>query len=418
MSSDTSITVFTNGHHKPVHRKNHAAHECGMPYKMPMSRSHTEQAVSYVARRSVDSLALDTNMAYQPSAFTPQTSAPFNTERRKSKSEQPSPRLGPPSGCSGLADSKLNSIDFTPLSQTQTNQSYQSTMSESFGFPSYDNMSSVTDGNFDWPAVPSADSGGLPNNNYFGVWPTSNDNAHMGQPALTAASSGTTSEIDEMPQMDDVYGVPMPSIQEDTDFDLVNAPTGNSPQANRRSLPPSFFGNMDLAMPGLYPDFQTPVGSFNVNIDDKPRTQQSNMSSSYDESWQMPASRQFPGVAQRALGGLPTGSRPSSRSVGHASAPGDEIIRQLFPDIDINNNTFGPTSSPQLNFTNDKSMTGLQTSGPTSSPIEFSPMDADVGFTSRPFSDGSLSIPNDTFTSSYDLDQEFSNQDFSGNWSQ
>lgn len=384
---------------------------------MPMPRSQTDQVVSPAARRSVDSLALDTNMPYQPSAFTPQTSAPFNTERRKSKSEQPSPKLCPSAtGWAGLADSKFNSVDFTTLSQTQTNQSYHSTASESFGFPSYDTMSGVTDGNFEWSSVPSADAGGVSSSNYFGVWPTTNDSVNIGQPALTAASSGTTSEIDEMPQMDDVYGVPMPSIQEDADFDLINMPPGGSPQANRRSLPPSFFGNMDLAMPGYYPEFQTPVQSFNAAIENKSRAQQGNLSSSYDNAWQMPTSRPLPGVAQRALGGLPAGSRPTSRSVGQASMQGDDIIRQLFPDIDINGN-FAPTSSPQLNFSPNKLMTGPQSSGPTSSPTDFSPMDADVGFTSQPFSDGSLSIPNDPYTSSYDIDQDFSNQDFSNGWS-
>ena len=419
-TSDNTITVFTNGHHKPVHHKNHAAHKCGMPYKVPMPRAHTEQTVSSVARRSVDSLALDTNMPYQPSGFSPQTSAPFNTERRKSKSEQPSPRLGPVAqNCSGLADGKLGSVDFTALTQTQTNQSIQSAMSESFGFPSYDTMSGVTDSNFDWSSVPSADVSGLPNNNYFGVWPTSNENVTMGQPALTAASSGTTSEIDEMPQMEDVYGVTMPSIQEDADFDLIDMPTGSSPQANRRSLPPSFFGNIDLAMPGVYPEFQTPSESFSASMDNKPRTQQRNISASYDETWQMPTTRPLPNVAQRARGGLPTGTRPASRSVGQASLQGDEIIRQLFPDFDINNNNFTSTNSPQMNFGGqEKLITGSQASMPTSSPVDFSPMDADVGFTSQPFSDGSLTIPNDTFTSSYDIDQDFPSQDFSASWSQ
>ena len=421
MTSDTAITVFTNGHHKPVHRKNHAAHECGMPYKVPMPRFNTANCATSAARRSMDSLALDNNMPYQPSAFAPQTSAPFNAGRRGSKSEQPSPKLSPIGQvCIGPGDSKhsLNSIDFTTLTQIQTNQSIQSTMSDSFGYPSYETMSGVTENTFDWSAGPSADPSGMPNNNYFGVWPTSSDNSNAGQPALTAASSGTTSEIDEIPPMEDVYGVAMPSIQEDVDFDLINVPSGNSPQTNRRSLPPSFFGNLDQMMPGMYPEFQATVDNVNVPDENKIRNQQSNLSSSFDETWQMPA-RPFPGMPQRSLGGLPAGPRPQSRSLGHANAPGDEIIRQLFPDIDINgNNTFPPTSSPQMDFSPNKITTGQQMLGITSSPIDFSPMDADVGFTSQPFSDGSMSIPNDTFGSPYEIDQDFSSQDFSGDWSQ
>lgn len=419
-SSDTSITVFTNGHHKPVHRKNHAAHECGMPYKMPMQRFATENNVASAARRSVDSLALDNNMPYQPSGFAPQTSAPFNAGRRGSKSEQPSPKLNPIAQLyCGTTDSKLNSIDFTALTQTQTNQSMQSTMSESFGYPSYDDMSGVSDNAFDWSAALSADASSMPNNNYFGVWPTSSNNSNGGQPALTAASSGTTSEIDEMPQMEDVYGVAMPSIQEDVDFDLINVPSGTSPQANRRSLPPGFFGNLDQSMPAVYPEFQTSLDAVNPTIENKARLQQSNLSSSFDETWQTPATRPIPIVSQRALGGLPAGARPQSRSLGPANAPGDDIIRQLFPEIDIsNNNTFRPTSSPQMDFTFNKITTGPQTSAMSSSPINYSPMDADVGFTSQGFSDGSMTIPNDTFTSPYEIDQDFSNRDFSGDWSQ
>ena len=63
-TSDGAITVFTNGHHKPVHRKNHAAHECGMPYKMPVPRHVNEPDLSKAARRSVDNLALESSLTY------------------------------------------------------------------------------------------------------------------------------------------------------------------------------------------------------------------------------------------------------------------------------------------------------------------------------------------------------------------
>ena len=415
-SSDTAITVFTNGHHKPVHRKNHAAHECGMPYKMPMARSHTEQGSSSVARRSVDSLALDIHIPYQTSSFVPQTSAHFNTERRKSKSEQPSPKLNPVNpGCHGLADNRFTSIDFASLSQTQTNQSIQSTVSDSFGFPSYDTASGLSENNFAWSSVPSANNAGVPFNNYFDVWPTTTENGTFGQPALTAASSGTTSEIDEMPQMEEDYRGIMPSIQEDGDFDLIKIPSGGSPQLNRRSLPPSFFGNVDFES-GMYPEAQLPGDNFPAGLESKNRLLQGGFSSTCNDPWQMPDPRSVPNVAQRALGGLPYTPRPQSRSLGPANAPGDDIIKQLFPELDVNGGSFGPTSSPQMNFTIDRNISVPQSSGPTYSE-NFSPMDAEMNFSSQAFSDGSLSIPNDTFTSSYDMDQIYSSQEFSNNWS-
>lgn len=37
--SESHLTVFANGHHKPCHRSNNTAHVSGMPYKIP--RPHT-----------------------------------------------------------------------------------------------------------------------------------------------------------------------------------------------------------------------------------------------------------------------------------------------------------------------------------------------------------------------------------------
>ncbi|KAL9101505.1 MAG: hypothetical protein Q9163_003231 [Psora crenata] len=54
--SDTSLTVFANGHHKPIHKHNASAHQCGMPYKIPIP--HSVHGNADVARRSVDSLPL------------------------------------------------------------------------------------------------------------------------------------------------------------------------------------------------------------------------------------------------------------------------------------------------------------------------------------------------------------------------
>ena len=54
-SSESSLTVFTNGHHKPVHKHNDSAHKCGLPYKIPIP--HSVPGSEY-ARRSTDSLPL------------------------------------------------------------------------------------------------------------------------------------------------------------------------------------------------------------------------------------------------------------------------------------------------------------------------------------------------------------------------
>lgn len=407
-TSEGAITVFSNGHHKPVHRKNHAAHENGMPYKLPMARLHTDHGVGSAARRSVDSLALDSHMPQQPSSFNPQTSAPFNTGRRKSKSEQPSPKLQA-TPRSELTDPKLKPIDSSTLAQTQTNQSTQSSTSDTFNFPAFDPMSGVMDNSYDpWSAYPSADSLSLPNNNPFGVWPTQNDVANIGQPALTAASSGTQSEIDEVPSMDDVYGLAMPSIQEDVS-DATRG-TENSPQTNRRSLPPGFFGNVDFGMGNFNTnDWQTAVGGFN-----KSRVPQNTSTINFSDPWQVSTMPQFSN-AQRALGALSDISRPQSRSVGPGSTPNDELIRQLFPDMDMNN-FLANAGSPQA-LSGDKVMG--RTAAPTSAPMNFGSVDNNtVDFTSQTWSDGSINVPNDSYTPPYDLDQDYSSPDFPAAWSQ
>lgn len=53
--SENSLTVFTNGHHKPVHKHNDSAHKLGLPYKIPIP--HSVPGSEY-ARRSTDSLPL------------------------------------------------------------------------------------------------------------------------------------------------------------------------------------------------------------------------------------------------------------------------------------------------------------------------------------------------------------------------
>lgn len=418
-TSEGSITVFQNGHHKPVHRKNHAAHECGMPYKMPMPRQNVDPNLSAAARRSVDSLALDTYQALPPSAYMPLTSAPFNTERRKSKSEQPSPKItGMADAFNDFGESKLANLDFGTLSQTQTNQSIQSATSGSFGMPSFDPMSGVADSTYDpWSAFPSGDSMSMPNNNPFTVWPTSTENMHLTQPALTAASSGTTSEIDEIPPIDDTLDY-MPSIQEDPVINFPNVATGNSPQFNRRSLPPGFFGNAEFGAGAVGNEWSMPDGNYvNANMN-KTQMQQTRQPTSFDQAWQMTDVRPLTNTAAR-IGGLPTTTRPPSRSFGPSSAPNEDIIKQLFPDIDINGSMFG--NSPQMSsLGTPRSVNRMQQVNPTSAPLDFGPMDeSSNGFTSQPWADGSMTIPSDIATSSYaDFNQDYSNPDFSGNWSQ
>ena len=411
VKSDASITVFQNGHHKPVHR-NHAAHECGMPYKLPTSKCHGENNPARVARRSVDSLALDGAMPFSPSGYTPQTSAPFLNERRQSKSEQHSPRTSPID--LNIDERRMATMDFSALTEIQTNQSIQSMDNEFYGFQ-IDTASGSGDNSYDpWSALPSADSGVLPNNNPFGVWPTSSDISGAVQPALTAASSGTQSEIDEIPQMEDFYGFNgfgMPSIQED-DVSLSGASGIGLPQPNRRSLPPNFFRASDVMAPNQNGDWQIPTDD-QIN-EGKTASLNSGDSSDYEDTWQAPPLPLITAMPHRSIPVLPNG-RPASQSIGPGNAPNDEIIQQLFPEIDVNGAVF---ESPQADETPDLP-TGtdkLLASANCSSPMKYGSVDNDMGFTSQPWTDGSMSVPNDSYT--FEFEQDFSNPEFdnSNNW--
>ena len=100
--SDTSLTVFANGHHKPIHKHNDSAHQCGMPYKIPIP--HSAPGNADVARRSADSLPLlrrkepprvesvsqpELRLLNEKEEPFPGTISP--PDRRLSKSEQGSP---------------------------------------------------------------------------------------------------------------------------------------------------------------------------------------------------------------------------------------------------------------------------------------------------------------------------------------
>ena len=54
--SESSMTQFTNGHHRPTHKHNDSAHTLGVPYKIPIP--HSVAGNADVARRSTDSLPL------------------------------------------------------------------------------------------------------------------------------------------------------------------------------------------------------------------------------------------------------------------------------------------------------------------------------------------------------------------------
>nr|POF04513.1 copper resistance protein crf1 [Quercus suber] len=401
--SDGSITVFQNGHHKPVHRKNHAAHECGMPYKMPLPRAQTEQHFPRSERTSVDNLMLDTNLQYPSRIFGVSDGLSLNPERHSSRSEQPSPRNGSLDHGEMLTGDRGN-LDLNSLGLMQTDQSIPGAQTEQFAYTPLEPMSGLADDNeFNpWHILPADESTSMPNNNPFGVWPTNHD-LSLAQPALTAASSGTQSEVDEIPAMEDVYGaLGMPVIQENPNFNLTHGPGGLVvAPSNRHSLPADFFSPSDV-MPGVYGEWPEMTEDRSRMVDGKPKSPELPPSTVFSDPWQMPS------APRRSQTDMPVSRRPASQSLGASHAPPHDIMHQLFPEMD---SMFEPTAVSSKSMT-DPSTSSMEYVGP----LDHGP-DA-VDFTNTLWSDGSMNVPADPFisasppTPSFDLHQGFSPPDF------
>lgn len=269
-------------------------------------------------------------------------------------------------------------------------------------------MSAVGDGFFDpWSALPTGDSHAMPNNNPFGVWPTSHDLSGINQPALTAASSGTQSEADEIPVMEDVFEPGMPSIQEDVS-DTRSGMLPDNNQINRRSLPPNFFGNTDFAMANFANNWSAQFDAFNPT-NDKSKAVDLQQSSMFDNVWQMPTTQPVNDAPLHSMGGLPMSNAPSIPQSSGSRTPPDDIMRTLFPEMDFDNDTFGADNTyKQAN----------QTSAPSISSVDMGALsDQDMTFTAPTWTDA-LSVPNDPFTSPYAFGDDFASQNYASGWAQ
>ncbi|KIV95689.1 hypothetical protein PV10_03312 [Exophiala mesophila] len=95
-SHESKPTIFTNGHHKPVHKFNDAHNQLGTPYKIP-SRSNSLHGHREIAQRSTDSLPLTkfSTKPFQESPLHNSMTDAVSIMQRKVKSEHNSPVLSP-----------------------------------------------------------------------------------------------------------------------------------------------------------------------------------------------------------------------------------------------------------------------------------------------------------------------------------
>ena len=406
-TSDGAITHFANGHHKPVHRKNNAAHEHGMPYRMPVPRSNSQHSSDNDGSLSSESLPLENTMQYQQGTWLPLTSAPFNPARRRSKSEQTSPRLDPSQNfLGGLPDFNTPPMDFASLTPMRTNESSTSAASSNMEFPPFDQMSGFSEDELDpWTDMSALDTTTIkPNQGSMQAWSSgSPDPMYGGQPLYSHPPSAAPSESDDAGSIESLYGISMPNYQGDNSGFNLDMSNPNSPQVNRHSLPPGFFGNTDFTHGAMSNEWQQAVAN-------SAAAHQGNLSASplsMEAGWpqqQQPQSRSS-GTTNSPISfeSSPAGSRPQSRSVGPSSAPNNDALRELFPDMDLDNIPNLSQSQPHLSSR--KTFGGLPSSSmPTSAPINFEPQqpmqaspESGMATQQQPWNDGSYSIPHDGF---------------------
>lgn len=193
--SDNALTVFTNGHHKPVHKHNDSAHKCGVPYTIPIP--HSVSGNADLARRSTDSLPNLRNNQEMPLHYQ-RNVTDARSDIRMAKSEHGSPQT------------RANSFRETPSSFPSLNLSYPSLLDGTLvQYPKgYDQSPRRQEIYYDAPEDPPVMSAGLSgttnwsdlnlpldSSTYppgYGQPPSfiNLDQAHVGpQPCLTSRSS-------------------------------------------------------------------------------------------------------------------------------------------------------------------------------------------------------------------------------------
>lgn len=202
-NSESSLTHFTNGHHKPIHKHNDAHNKCGAPYKIPIP--HSISGNQDITRRSSDSLPLAQTLDYAPPPFQ-DTITRAQQEVRQVRSEHGSPKPKALPRFSGI-DSPLPPLDLSypayvdsigsPLPDDYLNDYYSRRSYDSY-LTAHDDAPVMSPGlsmpAVDWSALdlPAVSTSYSQPPSY-----ASFDHNNMGRPALTTSSSGDVSDVEE-----------------------------------------------------------------------------------------------------------------------------------------------------------------------------------------------------------------------------
>ncbi len=199
--SDNALTVFTNGHHKPVHKHNDSAHKCGLPYKIPIPHSVPGNDA---ARRSTDSLPLIRKKEEAHSQLHDSISSAQQDVRRV-RSEHGSPERS----AARFRDSNgdLPPLDLSYAGYESVRGQYAEDYSQSprrlenYYSTSHEELPALSAGmnmpTVDWSAVDLPLDGAY--SAAYSQPPSyaSFDHSNVGQQGPTTSSSGELSEVDD-----------------------------------------------------------------------------------------------------------------------------------------------------------------------------------------------------------------------------
>jgi hypothetical protein len=249
--SETGLTIFTNGHHKPVHKHNNMAHQCGLPYVVPRTHSIHGPSPAGLANRSVDNLPHTSTIdALHSDSHIKDSMVSAQQEQRKVKSEHGSPLLSPSSNFDQL-NGQLPPLD---LSSIPGDYNYSQNLDGFSAIPDHEQpmfSAGLSSASIDWSHYDGLDF----NNENFAASSYSQapsftgfDFSSIDQPALTTTStSGEISEVEDFALGDS--SATRPSLlnnQYGSDFD--NSDFGGDVDGYRLSTASSYIGMPQVQM--------------------------------------------------------------------------------------------------------------------------------------------------------------------------
>lgn len=243
--SEKTLTVFTKGHHKPVHKHNDAAHKRGIPYPIPIPHSvpGNSNYSKDLARRSTDSLpALGT--IEQASIQFQESISSAQQDVRRVRSEHGSPKRAIPAY--ERFDNPISPLDMgylghnhgmpSPLLDEYNN--YHSTGTFEPYFSPQDEIPPVLSAGLvspviDWSAVDLP----LENRAYSSAYThppsyTCFDHHNISQSGLATSSSGDASEVDDYISHHSMHREPIPPASPDLPDSSVYQLSSTSPYMN------------------------------------------------------------------------------------------------------------------------------------------------------------------------------------------